>query len=234
MLNGEAITAIVPARGGSKGLPGKNMLELLGEPLTRRAAGLALASPHADRVIVSSDAQDILACVRDLDGVEAIERPAALSRDETRTLDVVVHLIETADIERGWILLLQPTSPLRTLHDLDEVIALARDHRSAVVSVVAHDEPRPEKLQTLTDGKIRPYLDQAYEGPRQALPMPYALNGAFYLIHRDMLLKERTFLPGDAVAYVMPAERSVNIDSPQDWQVLNAMIAAGHWQAERY
>jgi N-acylneuraminate cytidylyltransferase len=235
MFNNRPITAIVPARGGSKGVPGKNKLKLAGYSLLERAILLGLRSPHVDRVIVSTDDAEMHETAIALGVAAPTLRPAELAADDTRTSDVVRHLIEQADIADGWLLLLQPTSPLRVVSDLDGVLEVAR--RSAarsVVSVVRHDEPRPEKLQRIDDGMLRPYMGTAFEGPRQALPQPYALNGAFYLIDRDLFLETGSFLPEGTAAYVMPEARSANIDSPQDWQIVNAMISAGHWVVEDF
>lgn len=228
-----AITAIVPARGGSRGLPGKNLLELNGEPLVARAARLAAESDRVDRVIVSSDDQAILDAVAGLSGVQTDRRPAELATDEARTVDVVIELTDRLGVSSGAVLLLQPTSPLRTRADLDGVLdAFMATDAPAVVSIVRHDEPRPEKLQRLVDGRVEPYLGAGFEGPRQELPDVYALNGAFYLVDLAVLRRTRSFLPPGTLAHEMPAERSINIDGPVDWQVLTAMLAAGHWRAE--
>jgi CMP-N-acetylneuraminic acid synthetase len=162
-------------------------------------------------------------------------RPSHLATDAATTADVVAHVIAECGIDRGYLLLLQATAPLRTLADLDGLCtAFESAEADAAVSVTPQDEPRPEKLRRIVDGYAVPYLEAGYEGPRQGLPMPYALNGAFYLIGRDTFLRERKFLPPRTLAYVMPPERSHNLDTLQDWHILEAMIAAGHWQAEAY
>ena len=158
-----------------------------------------------------------------------------LASDTARTIDVVADLVSSCSIESGFVLLLQPTSPLRTHADLSGMIDLmTRQGARSAVSVVRHDEPRPEKLLRLTDKIVEPYLDQVFEGPRQALPQPFALNGAFYLVDRDVLLAENSFLPAGTVGFEMPRERSANLDTLMDWQVLQAMLAAGIWHADRY
>lgn len=235
MLKNKPVTAIVPARGGSKGLPGKNLLALAGDPLVARAAKFAVAAPDIDRVIVSSDDDAILDAVRSIEGVAAVKRPEALATDRAKSVDVVVHLIEQGQIEDGYLVLLQPTTPLRALGDLSALFqAFASAEADAAVSLVAHDEPRPEKLQQISGGLMRSYLGPGYEGPRQDLPQAYALNGAFYLIDRGVLARDRTFFPDRTIGFVMASERSANIDSLEDWQILNAMIAQGHWTFETY
>lgn len=229
------ITAIVPARGGSKGLPGKNLLRLGKYTLLERAILIAKRCPQVDRVIVSTDDEKMHALARAHDAAAPGLRPATLAGDTTTTADVVRHLIDDAGIAPGWLLLLQPTSPLRTSSDLKDMLQLAEqtDARS-VASVVGHEEPRPEKLLKLRDGELAPYLGTLHEGPRQALPTPYALNGAFYLIDRDLFLETGSFLPPGTRAFIMPVERSANIDAVVDWDILTAMIAARNWTFEEY
>ena len=91
----------------------------------------------------------------------------------------------------------------------------------------------PEKLKKLEQGKVVPYLGTHSEGPRQALQQPFALNGAFYAISREVFLQQGMFLPDGTVGYEMPPERSHNLDSRQDMQVLEAMLAAGHWRMQK-
>lgn len=235
MLVDRPITAIVPARGGSKGLPGKNLLKLGKFTLLERAILIAKQCQNVDRVIVSTDDEEMQALAGAHDAAAPGLRPDVLASDTATSADVVCDLIDMADIAPGWLLLLQPTSPLRTLGDLTGLLALAKQSGArSVVSVVAHEEPRPEKLLKIRDGELEPYLDAMHEGPRQALPMPYALNGAFYLIDRDLFLETGSFLPTGTKAFVMPEARSANIDGPGDWDMLNAMVTAGKWAFEEY
>jgi CMP-N-acetylneuraminic acid synthetase len=233
MIRGEPLTAIVPARSGSKGIPGKNLREIGGLSLLGRAIRLGKASPWVDRVIVSTDDPKMHAIAQRLGAASPTLRPSPLATDEAKAIDVVAHVIKECAIDSGFLLLLQPTSPLRTLADLDALCrAFEGSDADATVSVVKHEEPRPEKLQKIEDGWLRPYMGQGFEGPRQSLPQPYALNGAFYLIGRDTLLAQRKFLTAKTLAHIMPPERSHNLDSTTDWLVLEAMVQAGHWRLE--
>lgn len=235
MLQNRPITAIVPARGGSKGLPGKNLLKLGKHTLLERAILIAKQCGQVDRVVVSTDDEAMHALAAGHGAAAPRLRPAHLASDTATSADVVRDLIDVADVAAGWLLLVQPTSPLRTLGDLEGLLALAgQGGTRSVVSVVEHEEPRPEKLLKLRDGELEPYLGALHEGPRQALPMPYALNGAFYLIDRDVFVETGSFLPPGTKAFVMPAGRSANIDGPEDWDILNAMVAAGKWSFEEY
>jgi CMP-N-acetylneuraminic acid synthetase len=162
-------------------------------------------------------------------------RPAHLATDTATTAAVVRHVVAECNITKGFLLLLQATAPLRTLADLD---GLCRRYEArsadAIVSLVAIDEPRPEKLKRMSDEYVVPYLAKSYEGPRQSLPQPYALNGAFYLISLEAFMREDSFLPQSTLPHVMPPERSHNLDTIMDWQILEAMVDAGYWTVEEY
>jgi CMP-N,N'-diacetyllegionaminic acid synthase len=227
-------TAIIPVRAGSKGIPGKNLWSHNGVSLLARAIRLGFhLRPWVERVIVSTDSIEMQAIALG-EGAECLTlRPATLATDKATSIDVVRNVIESHAVSSQHILLLQATSPLRRLADGEAFIsAYLKSGLSAATSVVKLDEPRPEKLKRFVDGRLRPYLDQGYEGPRQTLPQPYALNGAFYAIRRDIINQHDTFLPEDTLGFEMLPEQSHNLDSPQDMQILSAMLVAGTWQLE--
>jgi CMP-N,N'-diacetyllegionaminic acid synthase len=229
-----SITAIVPARAGSKGIPGKNLWTYKGVSLLARAVRLGLACEKVNRVIVSTDSQEMQALAL-AEGAECPHlRPAELASDTATSASVVRHVIDTMDVTSDHILLLQVTSPLRTLADCNGFLEhYLASGAPAATSLVKLNEPRPEKLKRLEEGRVLPYLGAGYEGPRQALPQPYALNGAFYAILRTAFLREGRFLPEGTAGYEMPEQRSHNLDSLQDLLVLEAMLAAGHWRVEQ-
>ena len=99
---------------------------------------------------------------------------------------------------------------------------------------MAIDEPRPEKLKRIVGGRVDSYLENGFEGPRQALPQPYRLNGAFYMISLEAFLREQRFVPKDTMPFLMTDETSHNLDSMTDWNIMEAMIAAGFWTLEEY
>ena len=227
------ITAIVPARAGSRGIPGKNVWSYEGVTLLERAIRLGQACKRVDRVIVSTDDAHMQQLALAAGAECPSLRPPHLATDTATSAAVVKHVIEAYDITSAHVLLLQVTSPLRRLDDLNAMLDFYLNANApAAVSVVKWDEPRPEKLKKLQDGKLLPYLGVTYEGPRQALPQPYALNGAFYLIQRDIFLKAGRFFPDGTIGFEMAPSRSHNLDSPADLQILEAMLKAGHWQLE--
>ncbi len=233
MIRGEPLTAIISVRGGSKGIPGKNLREIGGMSLLERAIKFAKNSPRISRTIVSTDDSVMFAMAEKFNVAAPTLRPAELANDTATTADVVSHLLEQCGIDAGYLLILQATSPFRTLSDLEDLCAACEaGDADAIVSVAALDEPRPEKLQRIVDGNLLPYLSESFEGPRQALPQAYRLNGAFYLISVSAFLRTQKFLPESTLPFIMPESRSHNLDSETDWQVMEAMVHAGYWKLE--
>ncbi len=236
MIRSKPVTAVIPVRGGSKGIPGKNLRKIGGETLLERTIKFAKTSPRIDRVLVTTD-DPAMHEVAGQYGVAAPSlRPDHLATDTATTLDAVRHLIDDAEIGEDYILLLQVTTPLRTLADLDAIAEqFERDDRFvAAASVAPHEGAHPEKLQQVADGRLESYMGVESGRARQTMPDLFELNGAFYLIDRETLLREQTFLPQQTMAFVMPPERSANLDTLTDWLVLDAMLAAGHWTFEEY
>jgi CMP-N,N'-diacetyllegionaminic acid synthase len=227
------ITAIIPARAGSQGIPGKNLWSYEGVTLLERAIRLGRACARVGRVIVSTDDKMMMDLALRAGAECPTLRPPHLATDMATSVAVVEHVLDESKVTSGHILLLQVTSPLRLLSDLDAFLDFYLGaNAAAAVSVVKWDEPRPEKLKKIEAGKLVPYLGAGYEGPRQALPQPYALNGAFYAIQRDVFKDRRSFLPDGTLPFEMPASRSHNLDAPDDLAILEAMLKAGKWQLE--
>jgi CMP-N,N'-diacetyllegionaminic acid synthase len=233
MAQKPTITAIVPARAGSKGIPGKNLWTYDGISLLARAIRLGKHCERVERVIVSTDSAEMQSIARN-EGAECPHlRSAELASDIATSAAVVRHVIDSMNVTSDHILLLQVTSPLRTLVDCNAFLDFYfMSAAPAATSVVKVDEPRPEKLKKLEQGILKSYMNEHFEGPRQALPQPYALNGAFYAISRDVFLQQGKFLPEATRGFEMPPERSHNLDSQQDLKVLQAMLSAGHWNLE--
>jgi CMP-N,N'-diacetyllegionaminic acid synthase len=228
-----SITAIIPARAGSKGIPGKNLWSYDGITLLARAIRLGRHCNRVDRVVVSTDSLEMQSIAR-AEGAECPRlRPAELADDTASSAAVVRHVIEDLNIASPHLVLLQVTSPLRTLADCSAFLDMYFSLQApAATSIVSIDEPRPEKLKKLEHGRLKSYLATHFEGRRQDLPQPYALNGAFYAIGREVFLRHGKFLPEGTVGFEMPPERSHNLDSKQDLLILEAMLQAGHWKFE--
>ena len=153
-------------------------------------------------------------------------RPPHLATDLATTIDAVNHLILDASIEDGYVLLLQPTSPLRTRADLDALCKMfeANTEAQAIVSVVRHDLPHPNKIMRIDGGYLKSYLGTNPSVPRQSLPVVHAINGAFYIVPRQVLVEQQTFLPERTLPFEMPVERSVNLDGPIDLLLMEVLL----------
>lgn len=221
--------AIIPARGGSKGLPGKNICQLGGKPLIAWSIEAALNCPSLGRVVVSTDDQEIAHIASSWGAEVPFIRPAELAGDNASAEGVVFHALNWLEQSQGYIpsivCLLQPTSPLRTSQDITNALAIMHETNSvAVVSVTPN--PRPvEWLRRLgAAGEIIPYQTGAELKQRQCAEPLYLLNGAIYLINTTTLRQTRTFYPENSVAYIMPNERSIDIDTRLDLVTAEALL----------
>lgn len=220
------IFAVIPARAGSKGLPGKNTLSLGGKPLIAWTIQAALASSRIARTIVSSEDDGILSIARDWGAETPFVRPMELAEDETSGIDVVLHACHEMQ-GFDYVVLLQPTSPLRNTQDIDAAIDLCiQNDAPACVSLTPSDKS-PYWMYCVDDSRhLIPVLPMDQRPTRrQALPQAYALNGAVYVAKIDWLMKTRSFLTEETLAYLMPRERSVDIDTAMDFKIAGALIA---------
>jgi CMP-N,N'-diacetyllegionaminic acid synthase len=226
------LVGLIPARGGSKGIPGKNIAPCAGRPLLAWTCTAALESGALSRTILSTDAEEI-ARVGKACGVEVpFMRPAALARDDTPSLDVMQHALEW--IERGAgpvdaIVLLQPTSPLRRAQDIDGAAALfSRGGADTVVSVV--DVPHryhPQAVLREKDGALVPYGEAGRTViSRHALEPLLARNGPAVLIVSRATLKNGQLYGARTLAYRMRDEDSIDIDSPDDLRLASLLLEA--------
>lgn len=224
VIDGKRVLAVVPARGGSKGVPGKNIRVVGGVPLVGWTIAAARASTVLDRVILSSDDPEIIATATQLGCEVPFVRESRLADDLTPTIDVVLDALKRCP---GFdlVVLLQPTSPLRTTQDIDRSIeqCLARSAPACVSVCVAQESPY--WMYTLNSGG---HLDPLVPVPaitrRQDLPPVYSLNGAIYLAEHEWLTRHRTFISRETVAYEMPVERSIDIDTESDFLQLQILL----------
>lgn len=232
MIRGERVLALVPARGGSKSVPDKNLRPLDGRPLVGWPITVARATDAVDRVVVSTDDDRIADAAREF-GAEVLDRPAALARDDSLVVDTVRHAVDEL-AARGetaqYATLLEPTSPLREPRDVRECLErLAAEPDLDSVATFTEAEVNPHRTWRLGDGdRPEPFVDGADPWrPRQALPEAYQLNGAVYAFDVDALPEEGvSLLFGEAGAVVMPPERSVDIDTEVDFALAEAMLEA--------
>lgn len=219
--------ALIPARGGSKGLPRKNVLPLAGKPLIAWSIEAALAAPSVRRVLVSTDDPEIAEAARVAGAEVPWLRPAELATDTATSLDVALHALDQADPASEWLLLLQPTSPLRTAGDIEAAAALRGPGVDAVIGVCEAQTHPALALREDAEGFVAPYIEGVTATRRQDLPKAYAINGAVYLVRVSTLRDERTFKPAHTRPYRMPAERSIDIDTAWDFVVAEFALQRG-------
>ena len=220
-----SILAIIPARGGSKGIPRKNIKPLMGKPLIGWSIDVAKQASCIDRVIVSTEDQEIASVARELGADVPFMRPAELAADETPSIAPVLHVIEQLS-EFDWVLLLQPTSPLRSAEDIDGIWQFCQDRNSPSAVAVTEVGKHPYWMyQSDAEHRLQPFIKGRPDVTRrQDLPSAYVLNGAFYLARIEWLLKQGGFVGPETLGYVMPPERSVDLDTPQDWRWVEFLI----------
>lgn len=229
MFNGKRMLALIPARGGSKGLPGKNIRPLAGKPLIAWSIEAALGCPSIDKIVVSSDCPEIGKIAKSCGAEVPFIRPAELATDTAKGIDATLHALDWLK-DNGeqfeLLLILQPTSPLRTTQDIETSLArYAQKNAKAIVSVCQVDH-HPWWSNTLpTDGNMAQFLRPEALNNRQKLPVYFRLNGAIYLADVDYLRQQQSCLGAETYAYEMPAERSVDIDSLLDFKLAEQLLA---------
>jgi CMP-N-acetylneuraminic acid synthetase len=218
---------VIPARGGSKGIPRKNVRPIAGKPLMAWTIEAALRSASLEVVVVSTDDEETAEEARRWGAQVPFLRPSALAQDDTPGVDPVLHALDHLP---GFdsVLLMQPTSPLRSAEDIDACVALARTLDAVAVVSISEPGQHPYWMYRLgPDRKLQTLTDQPLTLRRQDLPPVYALNGALYFGRADWLRRHRTFITADTVGYVMPPERSLDVDTRHDWQVAELLLTEG-------
>jgi CMP-N-acetylneuraminic acid synthetase len=223
------VLCLIPARGGSKGLPGKNVAPLRGRPLIAWTVAAATGSAYVDDVVVSTDSDAIAAAAEAAGAAAPFRRPPALASDEARMTDVVAHALTTLSAAGGTydlFVLLQPTSPLRTAAHVNAAFArLEASGGSAVVSV-CETEHSPLWTGTLpTDGNMASFATEALRANRQELGRTYRLNGAVYLAETRYWRAQNGFFGPRTFAYVMRQDESVDVDQALDLDIAEFLMA---------
>ena len=227
---GLKILGLITARGGSKGVPGKNLTPLAGRPLISYTIDAALESGVLDRVIVSTDDAEIARVSAELGTETPFVRPANLSGDWDPSYPVVLHAVEWMAEHEGYvpdyIMLLQPTSPLRSAEDIRDAVAIAGEHDADGVISVYEPQQQPFWMFELTaDARFPDFDPHARElTRRQSLNPQYMLNGAIYLVRCEVVLRQDHFYTDRTYALVMPRERSLDIDGPLDFMIAETLF----------
>ena len=235
MLGQYHITALIPARGGSKRLPGKNIKLLCGKPLIAWTIETAKASTYIDSVIVSTDDIEIKEISEKFGAEVPFIRPDYLSHDTASSFDVVKHAIEFLNINKvnHLIVLLQPTSPLRTVEELDEALELFINKKASGVVSVSECEHSPMWSNTLPEnGCMSDFIRPEVQGKRsQDLPKFFRLNGSIYIYKTlPLLAQEKIFFDENVYSFETSLETAVDIDTALDFLMAETIIK--HWAIE--
>lgn len=227
------VLGIIPARGGSKGIPRKNIAPILGKPLLYYTAKAALSARKLDRVVLSTEDQEIAAIGRSLGLEVPFLRPPDLAKDDTPTLAVLQHIVKRLEADGASydaVMILQPTSPLRRAVDIDGAIDfLETTGADSVISFVDVGEAHPARMKFIDEsGRIvDPPFAEAVEGQRrQELPKMYLREGSIYLTRTEVLMEGNSLKGNDCRPWIVDSERAWNIDTPFDLFICEQILKA--------
>lgn len=230
MHNSISILTLIPARGGSKGIPQKNIKLFNNKPLIAWTINCALESNYRSRVIVSTDDQKIADISLSYGAEVPFLRPEELARDETPTVEVVNYTINKLRQNENYfpdlIMLLQPTSPLRKATDIDQCIEIMQNKDVEAVVSLKEVSEIPYWMQVINEeGFIRDLFEEGKQfSRRQDVPKIYMPNGAIYLIKAETLLEKNTFSPEKSLGYIMPKDRAIDIDDETDFMIAEFLM----------
>ena len=229
MIAERKVLALVPARGGSKGLPGKNVRSLCGRPLIQWSIDTALACKEIDAVVVSTDDEQITEVAASAGAEVPFLRPSALAGDRASSIDVVIHALDFLESKGrvfDIVLLLEPTSPLRETADIQ--VALQRmvaTGAAAIVSVCRAESTHPAFMfRTTGQGCLEPFMSVSPTGVRrQEIEPLFYLEGSLYASTVEALRKRRSFYHKDTLAYEVAKWKALEIDDIEDFQMVEAI-----------
>lgn len=218
------ILVIIPARGGSKGLPGKNIRMLNNKPLISYAIEAAKGSQLVTKVIVSTDSERIAEVGRQYGAEVPFIRPAELATDTATSVDVAIHAIkhlkQYEDYSAEYIVLLQCTTPFITSEDIDGAIQKCINEEMDAIVSVCESEVNPFWTVKFEGNRLKDIIEGGNAiAARQLLPQAYRLNGGLYGVKSEVFLKEGNFMPERTTGYVMPNDRSIDIDTIEDFEM---------------
>jgi len=224
------IFGIIPARGGSKGLPGKNVRPLGGKPMLAWSIDAAKASRRLTRTVVSTEDAAIARIARRRGGDVPFKRPAALSRDESGTIEVLQHAVRWLESEEkikpDLIVLLQPTSPLRLARDIDDTVNLVLKTGADSAQTVAEDRAHPWHRFRLVGGRLKPMHPEAEKfSRRQAAPPLYRPTGSVYVMRYNVLMKQNAVHGKHHRGVVRDFESSIDIDDKWDLELARLILS---------
>ena len=225
MIKNNSILAVIPARGGSKRLPQKNILQLAGKPLIAWTIEEALKVSFLDKIIVSTD-NDQIANIAEAYGADVpFMRPSKLAMDGTPGDKVVLHALSKFP-QYDYVLLLQPTSSFRTFEDINGIIKFCLLKKAFSVVSVSKVSQHPNWMYKKTkNGYLEPFLEHKLITMSQNLYPLWALNGALYISKSNWLIKTKSFINKNTLGYEIPNDHSLDIDTKDDWELAKYLIS---------
>lgn len=216
------VLSIIPARSGSKGLSQKNIVNLAGKPLIAWSIEASLNSKYINKTIVSSDSDKVLEIAKRYNS-NTLKRPAELSTDNSSSEEVVKHVLDSIEDIFEFIILLQPTSPLRDTNDIDTALKKLFDlNASSLISLKKYDNKVLKSFKEKEDGFIEGIVNDKYPFMRrQDLPNIYLSNGAIYIVKVDQFLKNKSFFTNKTIPFIMDDIKSIDIDTEEDLEKVN-------------
>lgn len=228
MFGERKLLAVIPARGGSKGIPHKNIIDLCGKPLIGYTIEAALGSRYIDYVIVSTDDMEIASIAVRFGAEVPFLRPSELASDTSKTLDAILHVIfalKCRGMEFSDLVLLQPTQPLRTSGDIDSAVEVYNESgRKSLVSVSEVDD-NPLLIRTIEGNRLKPLIQMSSTCRRQDMPKYYRVNGCIYINSIDEI-DETTSFNDNIIPFEMKKSHSVDVDELSDLAVAKYYISS--------
>lgn len=224
------VLGVIPARGGSKSIPNKNIATLAGKPLIAHTIEAALGCKVFNDLILSTDSPIIACCAAQYGLLATDLRPPELATDTARSIDVVLYELQKYERDHSTVVnlvvLLQPTAPMRTAKDIDQALEIFfRSSADSLVSVYEASFVHPSIMYYMEDGRLSPVLREGRQlERRQEFKPVFVRNGSLYIVKRALILEKKTLACANPAAYIMPRERSLNIDEPYDLELAEWMM----------
>lgn len=222
------VLAIIPARGGSKGVPRKNIRKFDGKPLLAYAIEAGMESKNISKLVVNTENLEIAEIARSFN-CEVVMRNPEIAGDQSQVINTVLHTLDYFEGNNQYfeaVMLLQPTAPLRKGEDLDNAIALLQSNSKtdAVISMVKVEDHHPARMYKIQNGNLDNLMPEYETQNRQELPELYLRNGCIYLVRTSVLKKELSLMPEKKIPYIMDSRWAVNIDTEIDVIVLEQLL----------
>jgi len=220
------LIAIIPARGGSKGIPRKNIKLVNSKPLIEYSLDVAVKLKSISSVWVSSDDNNILDICKKYKSVKLHKRPISLAGDSSKVSDTIKDVIKYEEEEFDAILLLQPTSPMRTKVQIENAINILKNNKSynSLVSVCGMDDTHPARMYWKEENELKPIMPEYQHQRRQDIPIAWYRNGAIYIVKKDAFLKTNQIIVEPILGFEMPKSDLLNIDDPIDLDIANILM----------